>query len=230
MRQLGAGMEDLKGWISAREGSSTAYSVLARLRDRLQRHLDLDRDRLQYIDHCIQCALLWQNRRPVELLRPTARPIPDMPVFALRDRVSTVGQAVYRMFESAERAVAAQSARAPQRPFLLIHHQHDRNRRADVEVCIPILPASLSALRGRVVEGAPSAACLSFQGSYDQVPCAVTVLENWIRITGARAAGPLRETYIQFGADQRGYRLPPTWLAAQEADFLTELQIPTAGG
>jgi len=56
------------------------------------------------------------------------------------------------------------------------------------------------------------------------------VLENWIRITGARAAGPLRETYIRFGADQRGYRLPPAWLAAQEADFLTELQIPTAGG
>src|SRR6185437_11623855 len=118
MRQLGAGMEDLKAWIRAPEGSSTPYTVLGRLRERLQRRLDLDRRRLQYIDQCIECASLLQKRRRVQLLRPTARPIPDMPVFALRDRVSTIGRAIYRMFESAGRAVAAQSARAPQRPFL----------------------------------------------------------------------------------------------------------------
>jgi hypothetical protein len=41
-----------------------------------------------------------------------------------------------------------------------------------------------------------------------------------------RAAGPLREVYHRFGADQRGYRLPARRLAARPEQFVTELQVP----
>jgi hypothetical protein len=52
------------------------------------------------------------------------------------------------------------------------------------------------------------------------------VLEPRLRITGLRADGPLRESYIRFGADQRGYQSPARFLAKSEADFKTELQQP----
>jgi len=36
----------------------------------------------------------------------------------------------------------------------------------------------------------------------------------------------VRESYLRFGAQQRGYTLPPLMLADGVAEYETELQIP----
>ena len=41
-------------------------------------------------------------------------------------------------------------------------------------------------------------------------------------------AGPLREAYVRFGADQRGYQLPKRFIASTVAEYRTELQLPFA--
>ena len=133
--------------------------------------------------------------------------------------------AVYRMFESLERKAARQSARAMREPFLLLHDGDYRDKYVDVEVCVPITPKSLRALGGRVVPGSPLAASLTFSGSYERAPMTYLELQKWLRLTGSRAIGPLRETYLRFGADQHGYRLPERFLTREVAEYRTQLQM-----
>jgi hypothetical protein len=77
-----------------------------------------------------------------------------------------------------------------------------------------------------MVDAAPRAVCAFFSGSYHKGRDAARTIDAWLRITGLRADGPLRESYIRFGADQRGYQSPARFLAKSEADFKTELQQP----
>jgi hypothetical protein len=46
--------------------------------------------------------------------------------------------------------------------------------------------------------------------------------------SGMRLAGPLREVYHRYGADQVGYALPAAVLTENSAEFVTELQAPVA--
>jgi effector-binding domain-containing protein len=132
------------------------------------------------------------------------------------------------MFEAAERQAARHACRAPRSPFLLFHDREYRDRHADIEVCVPFDPASPGACGGRDVAGVDRAACVRFSGSYDQARPLFRSIMGWIDGAGARPAGPVRETYLRYGADQRGYALPPRQVAKKVAQFRTELQVPIA--
>jgi hypothetical protein len=54
------------------------------------------------------------------------------------------------------------------------------------------------------------------------------LLLDWMNRSGMRLAGPLREVYHRYGADQIGYSLPAAVLASSSVDFVTELQAPVA--
>jgi effector-binding domain-containing protein len=51
-------------------------------------------------------------------------------------------------------------------------------------------------------------------------------LLQWIELNNYAIAGPLREVYLRFGANQEGYALPPTYVTAQVDELVTELQVP----
>jgi effector-binding domain-containing protein len=70
------------------------------------------------------------------------------------------------------------------------------------------------------------AACARFAGSYAQAPRLYGGMLGWLDAEGARICGPVRETYLRFGAQQYGYTLPPLMLADGVAEYETELQIP----
>jgi DNA-binding transcriptional MerR regulator len=224
LRELGCSVADLRAWVELCAESAGRLALLLSLRERLQQRLTRDRERLRYVDRWIQDVTGTSNS--FQWITPTVRAIPSIPALTIRDRVRAVDPAVYKMFEAAERAVARQQARMARRPFLLLHDGDYRSQNADVEVCIPVQPVSLSALSGRVVEGARRAACLGFVGSYDRAPAAYMTIVSWMQVTGARAAGPLREAYLRFGADQRGYRLPKRFVARSVGENRTELQVP----
>jgi len=96
----------------------------------------------------------------------------------------------------------------------------------DVEVCVPIEAAALGVCSGRLVPGVARAACARFAGSYAQAPLLYGRMLGWLDAEGARICGPVRESYLRFGAQQRGYTLPPLMLADGVAEYETELQIP----
>jgi len=208
LRELGCSVADLRCWIAGGRAD-----LLLRLRKRICNQLDQNLQHLAAIDDWIHGI-------------PTERNIPDIPAYTLRDRVGATDTAVYRMFEAGERAVARQDARAALQPFLLLHGDDYLDKNADVEICIPVQSAALTAVGGRIVEGVQRAACLGFSGSYSQAPAVLQVIERWMRLRGARTAGPLRESYMRFGADQKGYRLPGEFIASAVEDYRTELQVP----
>lgn len=224
LRELGSSVADLRAWVELRGESAGRLALLLSLRKRLQLRLSCERKRLWCVDRWIQDVA--STSKSPEGITPTVRAIPSIPALTIRDRVCAIDPAVYKMFEAAERAVAQQQARVARRPFLLLHDGDYRSKNADVEVCIPVDPASLSAVSGRVVEGARRAACLGFAGSYARAPAAYKTIRNWLQVTGARPAGPLREAYLRFGADQRGYRLPKNFIARSVGEYQTELQLP----
>ncbi|HEX6509565.1 MAG TPA: hypothetical protein VF221_18205 [Chloroflexota bacterium] len=72
------------------------------------------------------------------------------------------------------------------------------------------------------------AACVRFQGSYEQAPVLFDAFLDSMQGTPARIGGPIREVYLRFGADLRGYTLDPRFLTNDARDYRTELQIPVA--
>jgi effector-binding domain-containing protein len=101
-----------------------------------------------------------------------------------------------------------------------------RQTLSDVEVCVPMTPESLGSAGVRLVEPVSRAACVRFRGSYEQAPTLLDLALHDMQGTEARIAGPIREVYLRFGADQRGYTLDPRFLVNNVAHYHTELQIP----
>ena len=227
LRELGCSIAEIRELLAAPPDSSEHAHRLGTLRKRLMLRVALDEQRLKRLDTVLESPV-----RPLaeggncEIMERRIRPVA---VLSVRDRVRSLGVNVERMFEAAERKVAQEALRAPRSPFLLLHDMEYRAHHLDVEVCVPVAPESMDGCGGRMVPGVERAACARFSGAYGQAPLLYELLLEWMSDTGTRIAGAVREVYLRYGADQRGYTLPPRVLAHTEADYRTELQIPVAG-
>lgn len=221
LRELGCSVEETAQLVRLDAAGAACAQQLTQLRRRLMTRLAREEERLRRLDE-----LLHGQTPPVTGSAVREHALGPVSALTLRDRVPSVERAVQRMFESTERRSARHACRAPASPFLLFHDMEYREREVDVEVCVPIVPEALGACGGRVVPGAPRAARLRFAGSYAQAPRLYEHMLAWMDATGTRIAGPVRETYLRFGAEQRGYTLPPLLLADSVAEYETELQIP----
>jgi DNA-binding transcriptional MerR regulator len=222
LRELGCSLAETAALTKLAPDSPAATRALELLRARLMTRLARDEERLRRLD-----ALLHARPRRAPHGTPVAlRALEPVGALTLRARVRAGDTEVQRMFETTERRVARHGCRAPLSPFLLFHDMEYREHDMDVEVCIPVAAQAVSACGGRIVPGAAQAACARFAGSYAQAPGLYERLLEWMDDTGMRISGPVRETYLRFGAAQRGYRLPPLMLAEGVADYVTELQVP----
>jgi DNA-binding transcriptional MerR regulator len=224
LRSLGCSVAELRTWAALPQASPERVHLLLYLRERLRVQLaaDLLRERRVHA---------WARRLAREVPAvPRERAIPAVAALTLRERVRAIAPAVHQMFEAAERRVARLGARALKSPFLLCHDGEFRDKNADVEVCVPVDPSAMTALGARWVAGAPRAACLPFSGSYARNRSAYAAITGWLSVNGVRAAGPLRETYLRFGADQLGYTLPKRMVTENVAEYRTLLQVPIVRG
>jgi DNA-binding transcriptional MerR regulator len=226
LRELGCSLAEIHDLTAVPVGSAEYLQRLVALRRRLILGLAHDEVRLRRLDAVLQpsqgacingvdCGVTERRLAPVAVL-------------TTRERLRSPGGAIERMFEATERQVARHARRAPRSPFLLLHDMEYRRQYLDVEVCVPVVPESLSACGGRVIAGVQRAACARFRGPYEQAPLLYESVLDWMSGTGTRIAGAIREVYLRYGADQRGYTLSPRVIAEREADYRTELQIPLA--
>lgn len=123
------------------------------------------------------------------------------------------------LFERAEAAVAQHERRADVAPFLILREP------PQTEVCIPIT-AKMPGLTTKLIPGHDLACSLVYEGDYSQTSAAVTDIEQWVDAAGFRPAGPMREIYHRFGADQEGYSLPGKMLAERTHQYVTEVSLP----
>jgi DNA-binding transcriptional MerR regulator len=132
------------------------------------------------------------------------------------------------LFEEVEIHVARHDGRAERPPLTIYHDVEYRERDLDVEVAIPLKARIPSAERIRVRElpGCDTMACLVHAGSYDTIGTASGALLAWSEANGYQIAGPSREVYLRFSADGLDIALPAAYLAHDDADWVTELQLP----
>jgi DNA-binding transcriptional MerR regulator/effector-binding domain-containing protein len=226
LRRLGLGIAELRTWLASSEGSAPRINLLESLKRRVQLQMAADAERLHVLQLLIEKE--FQIQALCVAIDPTERPISQVAAYTIRNPGQCTHHTIYRMFESAELRVARHGARSNRPPFLIVHNAGYGEPHTDVEVCIPILKQSIKATGGRLIEGTKRAVCGRYSGPYNQGTAVFEGMQRWIRSSGERVAGPLREVYWRYGADQHGYSVPKAQLARAPADYLTEIQIPIA--
>ena len=155
-------------------------------------------------------------------------PLSDKRVYSLKNTTPTLGPPVKEMFETAERIVAEHDARSPDAPFLIFHTPPTQSEDLALEVCIPIDDDPNIALTPTIIPGSEFSCSIVYSGGYFKTESLYERMSDWIANAGLSPAGPMRELYHRFGADQNDYRLPTKMLASNARDYLTELQIPVS--
>jgi DNA-binding transcriptional MerR regulator len=225
LREAGFTIREIKRWLDAGDSPMERLAILETVKCRLQLRLADDTRRLDILEGFLQKSPIpTQAIIGISVKRHVIRE----PAYTIRDRVRSTRGSVYRMFELAEQVVARHDARSSRKPFLLMHDASYAQSNTDVEICVPIVQASVSAVGGRWVEGAKRAVCQSYSGTYEQGPAVFDSIASWTQQKNLHRAGPVRETYLRYGADLRGYRLPKSHFADCVAKYRTELQIPIA--
>jgi DNA-binding transcriptional MerR regulator/effector-binding domain-containing protein len=225
LKDLGFSLGEIRGLLNDATHGDELRRKLEERRLELAAEIAADRARLQRLD-----ALRDSLEGVAAPDRPhvTVRAVPSIVVYSVRARVPRLGTSVEAMFEQAETVVARARARADASPFLLFHDIDHRDEQIDVEACIPVESRAEPRIETRVVDGCGAMGCATYRGPYARTAEIYATMLRWLERSGAEVAGPLREVYHRFGADEIGYRLPQYRLAATSADFVTELQVPTS--
>jgi DNA-binding transcriptional MerR regulator len=160
------------------------------------------------------------------------RAVAACPMATIRRHVSTLGPPVTELFERLESYVGARKARLAASPLLMFHDEEYRETDLEVEACVPVsqLIEGDAEIQVREVEGWQTMACVIYRGAYEQMRPVLQTLLAWTQRHGMRIAGPTREVYLRFGADQETYRLPSAFLTSNTTDFVTEVQLPVSRG
>ena len=154
--------------------------------------------------------------------------IEDQHVYSIERTTPHLGAPVTEMFEEAEAIVAEHDARAPTAPFLIFHDPPCVESQITVEVCIPLMEGSNDPPPITKIPGCDFACSIVYAGDYSKTEPLYKQMKEWIGRAGLKIAGPLRELYHRFGADQEDYRLPAKMIAKARREYLTELQIPVS--
>ena len=225
LKDFGFSLDDVREALAVPLSAHKFLAMLDVRREQLIECVAEDQSRLRRLEALRDAAAGAVSANPPAV---TLRKIPAIEVHSARARAPRLGAAVQAMFEAAEAAVARVGARADASPFMIFHDREYREEDVDVEVCIPVTSAAAPRLGTRLVAASSSTGCVTYQGSYDQTPALYGAMLAWMDRSGLRIDGPLREVYHRYGADQLGYRLPKRVLAADSADYVTELQVPVA--
>jgi len=226
LRELGFSLEHIGQILDEDPRGKTLRRLLEMRRVELTHQLDLDRRRLEQLDARLQEL---DDPRTPPLPEAVVHEVPSLRVAGRRARVPDLDDGAQELFEAVEADAARARVRAPGAPVLIYHDRDHRDANADIEAAVPILPDARKAggATVRTLPAIPSAACVTYAGSYTQWTDMMRGLLAWLQTRRLAPAGPLREVYLQFkGAGLEALRLPPQYLAERAEDQVTEMQIP----
>lgn len=226
LKDLGFSLETIGHLLDASLDPAEIQGVLKLRRVEVERQIAADTQRLAQLqsalEHLHETAALPQT--PILL-----RELPPQLMLTLRRRIRE--QEIAPLFDQIETIAARHNVRAPSPPLLIYHDTEYSDNLHDCEVAVPLSRAialdqyAPEGASVREIEGGEMA-CILYTGDYAAADTLVQRYPAWLEAQGYVAAGPLRESYLRFGADQQGYSLPAAWLAESPAAFITELQLP----
>ena len=223
LRSAGFSIVEIAELLAADLNGQRLHELISAKRERLlddRRKLDAQ---LKIVNTLVR-SLEKDLEQPLSTVKLTD--VAEQQVFRSAAVVPSLGAPVTRLFEAAEAAVAAAGARAMEPPFLIFNDPPSTVSDLDIEVCIPVTEPAAARLETAVIEGHRIACSVLYAGEYSKTVPMFERMTHWLGSVGLSVAGPMREVYHRFGADQKGYRLPAAVLAKNQREFRTELLMP----
>jgi len=223
LRDLGFSLDQIVSMLDEELSVEQLQGMLKLKRAEIEQQIQTEQLRMARLEARIQQmnGRAMSNRYDI-----VVQEVPPQLVATNRE-VAQDDERIQSMFEELERYVARFEARADRPPMTIYHDPEYREKEIDAEVIVPLRFAIPSTDEFRVVEllRIPQAACLVHKGSYMAITQAYNALLGWIEANGYRMLGPIREVYLGYGADGLGFELPPTYLAKEADQYVTELQL-----
>jgi effector-binding domain-containing protein len=134
------------------------------------------------------------------------------------------------IFEELEQHASRFKARASLPPAIIYHDSEYRANGQDLEIVVPLtnMIPEKEGMRVYTLPGWETVACLIHSGGYERLSQTFGTLLQWIESNNYVIAGPMREVFLRFGANQEDYALPETYVTTQVDELVTELQLPVS--
>jgi DNA-binding transcriptional MerR regulator len=224
LRELGFSLEQITGILDEDVSTEQLLGILKLKRAEVEGQMQLERQRLARLE----ARILQLGQSPKqEAYDVIVRDIEPELVATYRE-VAANDDRIQQMFDMVEIYVAQfDQARADKPPFSTYYDDEYREKDMDVEVAVPLryaIPENES-VRVRQLPLRSNVACVVHVGEYPQIYQAYNALLAWIAANDYRMSGPIREIYLRYGADGLDFDLPPTYLAKDPIEYVTELQL-----
>lgn len=226
LKELGFSLDEIAKLLDEKLSLEELRGMLRLRRAEIQHDLEREHARLVQIQQRLN-YIEQQGRAPQ--YEVVVRPIPATFVASIREIVPETDEAVAALFQELELHVEQFNAREDASPLMLYHDDEYRETGADVEIAVPITKPIPANERIRVCElpALSHAACIVYTGSYERLTDVLRTLLVWIEHNRYRVAGPLRELYLRFNADNVSeLSLPKAYLTNSAEAYVTEVQLP----
>ena len=224
LRDLGFSLEQITGMLDEELSADQLLGMLKLKRAEVEEQMKWEGQKLARLEVRIRQMIEAPSHGAYDVILRDVEP----ELAATYREVAADDDRIQQMFDMLETYVAGfESARADKPPFSIYYDDDYREKDVDVEVAVPLkytIPEN-ELIRVRQLPRLSNVACLVHVGEYADIYQAYNALLAWIESNNYRMTGPIREVYLRYGADGLGFELPPTYLAHDKHEYVTELQI-----
>jgi DNA-binding transcriptional MerR regulator len=224
LKDLGFALDQIGELLADDLSQEELRGILKLRRSEITARIRVEQGRLALVD-----AHLRQLNKaaPPDVHAVIVRAIPAQLVAGMHAQVEDA-QTIQRLFEHVEAYVASHRARSVSSPLCLFADRELGEDQTSVTVAVPLAAQIPPGAGVEVWElpAVPAMACCVYTGSYDRSTTALQALLGWVEAHSCTINGPLREVYLQFGADNAAeLGLPPAFLVDRPEDYVTEVQL-----
>jgi DNA-binding transcriptional MerR regulator len=223
-RDLGFSLEQITGMLDEALSTEQMLGMLKVKRAEVEEQMKLEHQKLDQLEVRIRQLNDAPSHGAYDvILRDTESQL----VASYREKAAADDR-IQQMFDSLEVYVSKfDGARADKPPLTIYYDEEYREKDMDAEVAVPLryaIPEN-KLFRVRELPRLSHVACVIHVGEYSRIYQAYNALLAWIEANDYQMTGPIREIYIHYGADGLDFDLPPTYLAHDSNQYVTELQL-----
>lgn len=229
LRGLGFSLEQISGMLEDDLSTDQLLGMLKLKRAEVEQQMLMEQQRLAQLEVRIRQMSESPTHDTYDVIVCDVEP----ELTATYREVAADDDRIQQMFDMVETYVAGfEGARADKPPFSIYYDDEYREKDVDAEIAVPLkyaIPESES-IRVRQLPRLSNVACVVHVGEYSDIYQAYNALLFWIEANEYRMVGPIREVYLRYGADGLDFELPPTYLAGDKHEYVTELQLSVSSG
>jgi DNA-binding transcriptional MerR regulator len=224
LRDLGFSLEQIAGMLDKDLSTDQLLGMLKLKRAEVEGQMQLEQQKLDRLEVRIRQMSEPTKHGAYDVILRDIEP----ELAATYREVATDDDRIQQMFDMVEVYVARfDQARADKPPFTIYYDDEYREKDVDAEVAVPLryaIPEN-EFIRVRQFPRLLNVACAVHVGAYPEIYQAYNSLLAWIEANNYQMIGPIREVYLQYGADGLDFELPATYLCKDTNEYVTELQL-----